>query len=84
MRFKLSYLNSNLLLTLGYLNPALNALLGETRNLSQKNRMFSQAMQYTATHYILITTETTEWHGNFNLFHFQYDRKVDRSTPQSV
>ena len=30
--------------------------------------------QYTATHYILITTETTEQHGNLNLFHFQHDR----------
>ena len=28
--------------------------------------------QYTATRYILITTETTEQHGNFNLSHFQY------------
>ena len=28
--------------------------------------------QYTATRYILITTETTEQHGKFNLFHFQY------------
>ena len=44
--------------------------------------------QYTTTRYILITTEATEQHGNFNLFHFQYDgparRKVDRSTSQSV
>ena len=30
--------------------------------------------QYTATRYILITTETTEHHGNFDLFYFQYDR----------
>ena len=29
--------------------------------------------QYTATRYILITTEATEQHGNFDLFHFQYD-----------
>ena len=29
--------------------------------------------QYTATRYILITTEATEQHGNFNSFHFQYD-----------
>ena len=59
-------------------------LLGETRNWSQKSQMLLQVMQYTVTHYILITTETTEQHGNFNLFHFQYDRKVDRSTPQLV
>lgn len=31
-------------------------------------------MQYTATLYILITTETTEQQGNFNLFQFQYDQ----------
>ena len=32
--------------------------------------------QYTVTHYILISTETTEQHGNFHLpvFHFLYDR----------
>ena len=30
--------------------------------------------QYTVTHYILISTEATEQHGNFNLFHFPYDR----------
>ena len=30
--------------------------------------------QYTATSYILITTETTEHHGNFDLFYFQYNR----------
>ena len=30
--------------------------------------------QYKATRYILITTETTEHHGNFDLFYFQYDR----------
>jgi len=29
--------------------------------------------KYTATRYILITTEKTEQHGNFNLFHFQYN-----------
>ena len=29
---------------------------------------------YTVTHYILISTETTKQHGNFNLFHFLYDR----------
>ena len=30
--------------------------------------------QYTVTHYIvLMTTETTEQHGNFNLLHFQYN-----------
>ena len=49
---------------------------------------------YTATRYILITTEATEQHGNFNLFPFQCDgmwpvnmparRKVDQSTSQSV
>ena len=26
--------------------------------------------QYTVTHYKLISMETTEQHGNFNLFHF--------------
>ena len=31
-------------------------------------------MQYTATLYILITTETTEQQGNFNLFQFQYNQ----------
>ena len=30
--------------------------------------------QYTPTRYILITTEATEQHENFNLFHLQYDR----------
>ena len=50
--------------------------------------------QYTATRYILITTETTEHHGNFDFFIFNTIEcdwttwlarwKVDRSTPQSV
>jgi len=50
--------------------------------------------QYTATHYIMITAEITEWHGNFIYYIFNRiksdrstwpaRRKVDRSTPQSV
>ena len=32
------------------------------------------------THYILITTETTEEHGNFNLFHYQYDQLVNMTS----
>ena len=45
--------------------------------------------QYTATRYILITTEATEQHGNFNSFHFQrwnvtcqHDRQGERLTGQ--
>ena len=34
--------------------------------------------QYTATRYILITTETTEHHGNFDLFYFQCDRMTGK------
>ena len=30
--------------------------------------------QYTLTRYILITTVTTDQHGNFNVFHFQYNQ----------
>ena len=33
-----------------------------------------KVLQYTVTRYILITTETTEHHGNFDLFYFQYDQ----------
>ena len=31
-----------------------------------------KVQQYTATRYILITTEKTEQRGSFNLFHCQY------------
>ena len=38
-----------------------------------------KVLQYTVTFYILITTETTEQHGNFNLFHFN-TIECDQST----
>ena len=41
---------------------------------SISRRISEQSSAIHSNCYVMITTETTEQHKNFNLFHFQYDR----------
>lgn len=41
---------------------------------SISRRISEQSSAINSDCYVLITTETAEQHGTFNLFHFQYDR----------
>ena len=57
-----------------YMNPNVFPCPKRTVLVSFHPGLQIKVPQYTATRYILITTETTEHHGYFDLFYFQYDR----------